>query len=249
MREVDALRVTDAALSPRRERVEADEEVMMLPGVILDAILVVLLALTLVHARRLERALGVLQRDRAVLESLVHGFNESTRAAEAGVEQLRAASEDAGRRLARQAEMAERLRDDLSFLADRGDRIAERLEYGVREARSRLAQAAPPVAAPVPAAPAPVEAAPPPVAGDGPAIPARPGRRAAPARLSLVQLAQPRPMMRPAAGAAGDGLAAEDEDRPAEPGAAARTGVPRGRHSPGLGEQALLRALRAGRSA
>ncbi len=102
---------------------------------LLEGALVLLLGATLFHAVRLERALGVLKRDRAVLEALVAGFNESTRAAEAGVERLRGATDGAGRQIARQIEQAQRLRDDLGFLTERGDRLAERLEGGVRAAR------------------------------------------------------------------------------------------------------------------
>ena len=103
--------------------------------VILDVALLLLLAVTLFHAVRLERALGVLKRDRAVLEGLVAGFNDSTRQAEAGVEHLRAATEGAGRQIARQIEQAQRLRDDLGFLSERGEKLAERLEGSVRAAR------------------------------------------------------------------------------------------------------------------
>jgi hypothetical protein len=103
--------------------------------VLLELALVLLLGITLFHALRLERALGVLKRDRAVLEELVAGFNESTRAAEAGIERLRSATDGAGRQIARQIEQAQRLRDDLGFLTERGDRLAERLEGGVRSAR------------------------------------------------------------------------------------------------------------------
>jgi len=102
---------------------------------VLEAVLVLLLGATLFHAVRLERALGVLKRDRAVLEELVEGFNESTRQAENGIERLRGAADGAGRQMARQIETAQRLRDDLSFLADRSDRLAERLETAVRAAR------------------------------------------------------------------------------------------------------------------
>ncbi len=102
---------------------------------LLEGVLVLLLGITLFHAVRLERALGVLKRDRAVLEDLVAGFNESTRQAEAGVERLRAATDGAGRQIARQIEQAQRLRDDLAFLGERGERQAERLEGAVRAAR------------------------------------------------------------------------------------------------------------------
>jgi hypothetical protein len=86
--------------------------------------------------------LGVLKRDRAVLEDLVSGFNDSTRQAEAGVERLRAAADGAGRQIARQIEQAQRLRDDLSFLSERGERLAERLEGAVRSARMAADQGA-----------------------------------------------------------------------------------------------------------
>jgi len=102
---------------------------------LLEGVLVLLLGATLFHALRLERALGVLKRDRAVLEELVEGFNESSRQAETGIERLRSAADGAGRQMARQIETAQRLRDDLSFLSDRSDKLAERLEAAVRAAR------------------------------------------------------------------------------------------------------------------
>ena len=109
---------------------------------LLEGALVLLLGATLFHAVRLERALGVLKRDRAVLEGLVTGFNDSTRQAEEGVAHLTAATEGAGRAIARQIELAQRLRDDLTFLTERGERLAERLETGVRASRMAADQAA-----------------------------------------------------------------------------------------------------------
>jgi len=101
----------------------------------LELILVGLLAATLFHAIRLERALGALKRDRASLEELVTGFNTSTRQAEAGIERLRAAADGAGRQLARQVEAALALRDDMALLIQRGERLADRLDGQVRAAR------------------------------------------------------------------------------------------------------------------
>ena len=102
---------------------------------LLEVVLVLLLGTTLFHALRLERALGVLKRDRAVLEGLVESFNESTRQAESGIEHLRSAADGAGRQMARQIEQCQRLRDDLSFLSERGEKLAERVESSVRSAR------------------------------------------------------------------------------------------------------------------
>ena len=113
---------------------------------ILDILLVVLLAATLFHAVRLERALGVLKRDRAALEELVAAFNASTRAAEAGIERLQAATEGSGRQIQRQIDSATTLKEDLTFLVQRGEGLADRLDDGVRAARPVLAIAGQPAA-------------------------------------------------------------------------------------------------------
>jgi hypothetical protein len=102
---------------------------------LLEIALVVLLAVTLFHALRLERALGVLKRDRVALEEFVAGFNSSTRAAEQGIERLRAAADGAGRLIARQTDLATGLKDDLVFLIERGERLADRLDTLVRAGR------------------------------------------------------------------------------------------------------------------
>jgi len=126
---------------------------------LLELVLILLLAATLFHAVRLERALGVLKRDRAVLEGLVAGFNESTRQAESGIDRLRSAADGAGRQIGRQIEQAQLLRDELDFLADRSDKLAQRLESAIRNARmvpdAQLFSSLAPLSAAAPAISAP----------------------------------------------------------------------------------------------
>ena len=125
---------------------------------LLEIALIGLLLATMFHAVRLERALGVLKRDRAALEELVAGFNDSTRAAEQGIERLKQAADGAGRQIARQVEAANRLKDDLVFLNERGTTVADRLDHLVRAGRSLdLASARPaaPASAPMSALPEP----------------------------------------------------------------------------------------------
>jgi hypothetical protein len=119
---------------------------MSMPGMewVLELALIALLDATLFHAVRLERALGVLKRDRATLEALVAGFNTSTRQAESGVERLRAAADGAGRQIARQIEAATSLKDDLGFLIERAERAADRLDLVVRSARPLVMEASRP---------------------------------------------------------------------------------------------------------
>ncbi len=101
----------------------------------LEIVLIVLLGATLFQATRLERALGVLKRDRASLEALVAGFNASTRQAESGIQRLRAAAEGAGCQIESQIAKSAVLKDDLSLLTERGDRLADRLDALVRASR------------------------------------------------------------------------------------------------------------------
>jgi hypothetical protein len=106
----------------------------------LEIVLVMLLGATLFRAVRLERALGVLKRDRASLESLVVGFNASTHQAESGIQRLRAAADGTGRQIEAQLSKSVSLKDDLAFLTERGDRLADRLEMLVRAARPLVAE-------------------------------------------------------------------------------------------------------------
>ena len=108
---------------------------------LLELALVLLLGATLFHAVRLERALGVLKRDRAALEDLVSGFNTSTRQAEAGIERLRATADGAGRQLARQLDAALALKDDLGLLTQRGELLADRLGGQIHATRPIMAEA------------------------------------------------------------------------------------------------------------
>ena len=102
---------------------------------LLEVGLIVLLGATLFHALRLERALGTVRKDRAELETMLRGFNESTRQAETATERLRSAADGAGRHVARQIETAAKLRDDLADLIDQGERVATRMDTLTRVAR------------------------------------------------------------------------------------------------------------------
>lgn len=122
---------------------------------LLETALLVLLAATLFQALRLEKALGVLKRDRVALEELVRGFNASTQAAEQGIERLGSAAEGAGRSIQRQIESATGLKDDLLFLSERGERLADRLDTLVRQARAATQEAPGEPVLPSPVLPSP----------------------------------------------------------------------------------------------
>jgi len=101
-----------------------------------EIVLMVLLVATTFHAFRLERALGVLRRDRAALETLVARFSESMRLAEDGMDRLRSAADDAGRQIARHIEQARTLKSDLEFLTSRGEKVADRIEAQLQQSKA-----------------------------------------------------------------------------------------------------------------
>ncbi|MBW8271243.1 DUF6468 domain-containing protein [Caldovatus aquaticus] len=110
-----------------------------------------LLGAAVPFALRLERQLRALRRDRAALEGSAAGFQEATRVAEAALVRLRAAAELAGKQIAERVAVAEPLRDDLRYLVERAEGLADRLEALVRAARPLAAAA--PSAAPGPLPP------------------------------------------------------------------------------------------------
>jgi hypothetical protein len=104
----------------------------------LDLALALLLAATLFHAARLDRSLRALKRDRSALDTLLGTFAASTRQAEAGIDRLRGMTEATATQMARQQQLGAALKDDLTFLIERGDRLADRLEGIIRTTRPLL---------------------------------------------------------------------------------------------------------------
>jgi hypothetical protein len=100
-----------------------------------DAIVAVLLIATISYAAVLNARLSVLRKDRAKLEELIQGLTVASQRAESGITALRSAAEDVGRRLERKIEEGARLRDDLTYMLERGGGIADRLEGTIRARR------------------------------------------------------------------------------------------------------------------
>ncbi len=105
-----------------------------------------LLAATLPMAWRLDRMLRAVRADRAALERGADGLGEASRQAEAALMRLRATTELAGRQVAERVAGAETIREDLRYLVERAESLADRLESAVQQAR--------PLAGAAPAAPA-----------------------------------------------------------------------------------------------
>lgn len=114
---------------------------------VLELVLVGLLALTLLHAVRLQRAVAGLHRERSALGVAVAGFDASTRDAEVGLGRLHHLAQGVVGQVATGIEAAAVLKDDLAFLTERGEQLADRLEALVRAGRGLDATRAPAEAA------------------------------------------------------------------------------------------------------
>jgi Domain of unknown function (DUF6468) len=99
-------------------------------GWIVDAILAVLLSGTLVMTIRLDRALRVVRRDRAVFEALISNLGSATNSVKLGIQALRNEADRAAEQIERRSEDADKLATDLSFLIEAADRAGARLEEG-----------------------------------------------------------------------------------------------------------------------
>jgi hypothetical protein len=117
-------------------------------NLLLDIIIIVLLAATIVYAVILNSRLAQLRDNRDDLARLVAAFNDATARAESGIPKLRRAAEEAGNALQERVEKAQTLRDDLAFMIERADSMAGKLENSVRQARDEVRPAAPAPAMP-----------------------------------------------------------------------------------------------------
>src|SRR6185437_16222370 len=97
-------------------------------GWIADAVLALLLIGTLVMSIRLDRALTVVRRDRAVFEALITNLASATSSVKLGIQALRSEAVRAAEQIERRSEDADKLATDLSFLIDAANRAGERLE-------------------------------------------------------------------------------------------------------------------------
>ena len=115
---------------------------------IATGLLVTLLLALLPMGWRLERRIASLRREGSGLAEGAESLVQATGAAETALARLRATAEGAGRAVAERIAVAEKLRDDLAFLVERAETLADRLDVLVRDARPLAAEASAATSAP-----------------------------------------------------------------------------------------------------
>lgn len=106
-------------------------------GLILDALVIVLLAATIVYAAILSRRLSRLRDNRFELEKATRSFAEAAQRADAGIKGLKQVADASGTALQRQLDRAAALRDELQFMVEAGEATATRIERAAAYAHAR----------------------------------------------------------------------------------------------------------------
>ncbi len=107
----------------------------------LDLGIILLLAVVIFYTVMLNRRLAVLRASKAEFEQLFSGFSQATGKAQTGVTAMRETAADSGKLLDEKIKTARGLADDLTFLLERGEAQAGRLETAIARGRDKAAKA------------------------------------------------------------------------------------------------------------
>ncbi|OSQ32390.1 DUF6468 domain-containing protein [Thalassospira sp. MCCC 1A03138] len=97
-------------------------------AIYLDLVMIVLLIATIIYAMILSRRLAAFRRNREEMQNFLTAFNAANERAEVSIRALKEMAEQSGEKLREDIEKASGLHEDLSFMVDRGESIANRLE-------------------------------------------------------------------------------------------------------------------------
>ncbi len=107
----------------------------MMASVALDITIAVLLLVTIGYCWKLSRRITILHQSKAELNTFIENFNSAIIRAESNIEELKAQGETADKNLKEQINEARMLVNDLTFLADRSNKIADNLEEQIKLTR------------------------------------------------------------------------------------------------------------------
>jgi len=128
-------------------------------NLLLNTLIAALLAVTIAYCWLLNRRIKILQDSRGELALLLKHFDDSTIRASDSIIALQTASKKIGDNIQTKIEKSNYLLDDLAFMIDKGEKIANKLEasFAVSRARNRVIAEQPPEIAAKPVKSAKVE--------------------------------------------------------------------------------------------
>lgn len=113
---------------------------------IINLIIIALLIPTIIYAYRLNHSLKILRENQNSLAQLVNALNEATFKAENSIPKLKSVTEHSSEGLKEVVDSAKELKDDLLFINERADNLADRLENVISTSRTGIKTAGEPSA-------------------------------------------------------------------------------------------------------
>lgn len=102
---------------------------------VINLIIIGLLIPTIIYAYRLNKNLSLLRQNQNSLAKLVQSLNDATNKAESSIPKLKSATASTSGELQEVVSSAKTLKDDLLFINERADNLADRLENVIHNGR------------------------------------------------------------------------------------------------------------------
>ena len=103
---------------------------------IVDIVIIALLIPTIVYAYNLNKSLNMLRQNQKSLAQLISALNEATFKAESSIPKLKSVTEHSSEGLKEVVDNAKELKNDLLFINERADSLADRLENVISTSRN-----------------------------------------------------------------------------------------------------------------
>lgn len=105
---------------------------------VINGLIVLLLSITIGYCYILNRRIKILQDSRGELAKLLKHFDNSTKRASDSIVSLQAASKNIGDTIQHRIDKANYLIDDLAYMIDKGDKLANKMEAGFAVNRAQM---------------------------------------------------------------------------------------------------------------
>lgn len=119
----------------------------MVLSLVIDVMMALLLIVTIVYCRKLNKRIQVLQDSRSELASIIREFDASTERATKSISEIHEATHRLSDNIQHKIDKANFLVEDLQGLIDKGNRAAGQVEGGARVAAASARNTAPDVSA------------------------------------------------------------------------------------------------------
>ena len=103
---------------------------------IINLAIIGLLIPTILYAYRLNKNLTLIRQNQNSLAKLVDALNEATHKAEHSIPKIKSVAEHSSEDLKEVVDSAKSIKDDLLFINERADNLADRLENVIRDGRN-----------------------------------------------------------------------------------------------------------------